>query len=386
MRPGRTVSDIVLLSARDQEFLTVLRTRAAHGKNKAAKSHRLGITTVKELYRTVYRPHREQVYEPKALLECLNRLKKIGALRWAGHDDGENVALPLAILVFHQPEPKEDPLPLPPLVEKLSWLADEWHRLKPLHQAVYTAINEWILNHPEPYPAPMCERALEIFGKRKFTQWFPEPEKTCRRFSFGPYFSDRTKIRELLKIHDSQPPLLTERYFGRSKESGYASLDRGDILMVVENHTTCWSMAEALELEDVDHGLNHLAWGIGKSFVRSVTSLRPKHEVGAIRYFGDIDASGLAIPVGANVRAGENGLPEVEPAIELYDALFALGTALPGKERPLSSTQAEKLAAWLPEQHRDRAARLLMSGERLAQEWVGLRHLRSTEAWHADVR
>ncbi|MFI2262477.1 hypothetical protein [Streptomyces tubercidicus] len=378
------MTDTGPLSMRDQEFIAVLRSRAGQGKSKTAKSHKLGIATVKEVFRSVYQPRTEQEYEPKALLSTLNRLKERGAVRWVGRDDGENIALPLTILVYRRPEPKEGPLPLPPLVETLSWLADQWPRLKPRHQAVYTAVNEWMLNHPEPAPAPLCERALEIFGKRKFTQWFPEPEKAFRSFSFSPYFSDRAKTGELLNIRESQPPLLTERYFGGSQESGYASMGSGNILMVVENHTTCWSMAESLD--GVDHDLKHLAWGIGKSFVRSIASILPKHEVGGIRYFGDVDASGLAIPIGANTRAGESGLPEVEPAVELYDALFTLGTALPGKEKPVSGIQAEKLAAWLPEQHRERAIGLLMSGERLAQEWVGLRHLESTQAWHADLR
>ncbi|MFK4112690.1 hypothetical protein [Streptomyces sp. NPDC002176] len=372
------------LSTRDQDFVTALRSRAGHGKSKTAKSHKLGIGAVKELYRSVYQPRGEQEYEPKALLNCLNRLKGHGLLRLVGRDDGERVALPLAILIYRQQEPEEAPLPLPPLVETLSWLADRWSRLRPRHQAVYTAVNEWMLNHPEPHPAPLCERALEIFGKPKFTRWFPEPEKAFRSFSFGPYFSDREELRKLLNVRDSQPPLLTERYFGGSEESGYASMDSGNILMVVENHTTCWSMAEALE--GIDHGLKHLAWGIGKSFVRSVASILPKHEVDVIRYFGDVDASGLAIPIGANARAEESKLPEVQPAENLYDALFSLGTPSPGKEKPLSATQAEELAAWLPDQHRGRAIELLMSGERLAQEWVGLRHLSTTQVWHRDVQ
>ncbi|MDI5969933.1 DUF2220 family protein [Streptomyces sp. SL13] len=378
------MTDPRALSRLDQEFVRLLRSRSAQGKSKTVKSHGIGIAEVKELHREVYRLQGEEQYEPKALLRCLSRLKAHGCVAWPGRDDGERVALPLTVKVYRQPETSEESFPLPPLAERLSWLADRWARLPVNQQAVYTAVNEWMLNDPDPASAPQCERALEIFGKRKFVHLFPEPEKAFRKFSFGPYFSDAANARELLTIRRSQPPLLTERYFGSSEESGYASMGPGKILMVVENYTTCWSMAEALK--NVDHDLRHLAWGIGKSFVSSVASIRSNHGVRAIRYFGDIDVSGLAIPAGANARAAKNGLPEVEPAAELYDALFALGTALPGKEKAIEEAQAEKLAAWLPERHRERAIELMVRGERLAQEWVGLRHLLSSGEWHAAVR
>ncbi|WP_282693417.1 hypothetical protein [Streptomyces sp. CC208A] len=380
------MSDRDGLSPIEREFATALWTRSAEGKSKKPNSHRLDISAVKEVYRSVYRPRGEQEYEPQALLDCLRRLQRHHVLRVTRRNDGERIPLPIAIQVFRQPEPKEDPLPLPPLVEQLSWLVTRWHRLKPLHQAVYTAVNEWLLNNPNPVLAPECERALEIFGKRKYTRWFPEPEKALngRSFSFQPYFHDREETRRLLFICESRPPLLTERYFGKSEESGFARMGAGNILMVVENHTTCWSLAESMG--DLDHGLKHLAWGIGNSFVRSVGSIRPDHEVDTIRYFGDVDATGLSIPWRANSTANEGKLPEVEPAVELYDALFRMGTPLPGKEEPVSREKAERLAAWLPQQYHEQTIELLMRGERLAQEWVNLQYLRSAEDWHTSVR
>lgn len=384
---SRVTADAEDLSPRDREFADTLQLRASLGKSRKVEFHILLIETVKEIYRTVYQPRGDQEYEPEKLGACLRRLVGYDLVRFVASNDGEKVALPLKIKVRRPPEPPKVSLLLPPLVDELSWLADKWCRLQPHQQAAYTAVNEWLFNNPHPVLAPACERALEVFGKRKFTRWFPEPEKTFNFLSFQPYFSDPNERGRLLAVRPSQPPLLTERYFGRTKASGFATLHAGNTLLVVENHTTCWSLAEVLDNLDhaVDHGLKHLAWGIGQSFVRSVNSILPKHDVGAIRYFGDVDASGLGIPIKANATAAKNSLPIVRPAEKLYDALFALGTVLPGKEEPVPRDDAEKLAAWLPDQHRERTVDLLMKGERLAQEWVGLRYLASSTDWHADV-
>ncbi|MGW6741405.1 Wadjet anti-phage system protein JetD domain-containing protein [Streptomyces sp. NPDC055025] len=371
------------LNRLEQEMLEALRARASAGKRSSSQRHKLAMSDFKEIYREVYRTSPVDAFEPRGIINCLEKLENQGGIQQMGRTDKERLELPINIWVYSPPPPKEPEVIMPPLHQKMSRVANEWNR-KAKQLTAYVAVNEWLMSDPNRTPVPLCERALEIFGKRKFLTYFPEPEKAFRDVSFGWLFSDRQYMRDFLDVLKSEPPLLTEVYLAKAGKRGYASMDRGDILFVVENYTTCWSMAEALKT--LDHGLGHLAWGIGKSFVSSVRSIRPDHGVEAIRYFGDLDASGLAIPIRADAEARAAGLPPVVPAANLYDALFELGTPLPGKEKPVTRARAEELAAWLCERHREQAVELLIKGERLAQEWVGLRHLRTADAWHADVR
>ncbi|MEU9410452.1 Wadjet anti-phage system protein JetD domain-containing protein [Streptomyces sp. NPDC048281] len=379
-----TKTEVTELNRLDQEMLEALRARASAGKRSSARRHKLAMSDFKEIHRKVYRASPVDAFESREILNCLERLENQGGIQQMGRTDKERLELPMNIWVHSPPPPIEPEVTMPPLHEKMSRVAHEWGNRKAKQLTAYVAVNEWFMSDPDLTPAPLCERALEIFGKRKFLTYFPEPEKALREVSFGWLFSDQRYMRDFLDILRSEPPLLTEIYLAKAGKRGYASMDRGDILFVVENYTTCWSMAEALKT--LDHGLGHLAWGIGKSFVSSVRSIRPDHGVTAIRYFGDLDASGLAIPLRADKEARAAGLPPVVPAVKLYDALFELGTPLPGKEKPVTRDRAEALAAWLDERHRERAVELLIKGERLAQEWVGLRHLRTANAWQADVR
>ncbi|BCL27565.1 Wadjet anti-phage system protein JetD domain-containing protein [Streptomyces aurantiacus] len=378
-----TKTEVTILDRLDQEMLEALRFRASAGKRSSARRHKLTMSDFKEIHRDVYRTSPVDAFESREILKCLERLENQGGIRQMEKTDKERLELPMNLWVYSPPPPAEPEVTMPPLHEKMGRVAHEWNR-KAKQLTAYVAVNEWLMSDPDPTLIPLCERALEIFGKRKFTTYFSEPEKAFREISFGWLFSDQQYMRDFLDILKSEPPLLTEVYLAKAGKRGYASMDRGDILFVVENYTTCWSMAEALRT--MDHGLGHLAWGIGKSFVSSVRSIRPDHGVAAIRYFGDLDASGLAIPIRANAQARAAGLPPVLPAVKLYDALFELGTPLPGKEKPVTRDRAEELAGWLCERHRDRAVELLIKGERLAQEWVGLRHLCMANAWHADVR
>ncbi|MFF7457908.1 hypothetical protein [Kitasatospora sp. NPDC008115] len=378
--------DPIRLSTADRTFLAALRERSSAGKRSAAAWRKLAIPVARELYHELFGRAGDDTLVPKVLLQTLSRLRDAGEVEFVTRTDHERVELPVSIRVREQPTPPPDRPAMPPLHPRLSRVAAEWqlNSRKPRHLAAYIAVNEWLTGDPDLTPVPLCERSLEVFGGPAHLTHFPEPEKALRDLSFGWLFSDQVYLRNFLNILRAEPPLLNEWYPTRPQERGYTAMERGDILFVVENYTTCWSLTKALE--KIDHQLGYLAWGIGKSFSSSVRSIRPDHGVGAIRYFGDLDASGLIIPIRATEKARAAGLPPVTPAGDLYDALFRLGTPLPGKEDPLPRARAEELAAWLPERHRTRAVDLLVRGERLAQEWVSLRHLNSSNSWHTDVR
>ncbi|MEV7022335.1 Wadjet anti-phage system protein JetD domain-containing protein [Kitasatospora sp. NPDC093558] len=376
----------VRLSAAEKRFLAALRERASAGKRSGCATHKLAIAAVRELHHEHFGRPGDDALPPRVLLGALDRLRTTGDIEFVARTDLERVELPRSVRVRRPPEPAADRPAMPPLHSRMSRVATEWDRSgrKPRQLAAYVAVNEWLMAAPAPAPLPMCERSLQIFGKDAHLAHFPEPEKALRDLSFGWLFRDHVYLREFLDILRAEPPLLNEWYRAKPHERGYTSLMRGDVLFVVENYTTCWSLTRALAT--VDHRLGYLAWGIGKSFASSVRSIRPDHGVGAIRYFGDLDASGLAIPARAAEQARAMGLPPVVPAAALYDALFEHGTPLPGKENPVSPARAAELASWLPERHRRRAVELLVGGRRIAQEWVNLDHLESSVEWHADVR
>ena len=126
--------------------------------------------------------------------------------------------------------------------------------------------------------------------------------------------------------------------------------------------------------------------GPGQEFTASIHSIADNHEVSEVRYFGDLDVSGVRIPYSASHIANNNGLPPVQPAANLYSDLLAFGHSWRGTEKALDETQANELVAWLKAEHQRPVAQLLTSGRRIPQEWVGFRHLRQTKEWHPEPR
>ena len=96
----------------------------------------------------------------------------------------------------------------------------------------------------------------------------------------------------------------------------------------------------------------------------------------AISYFGDLDDPGLSIAVNAARNAERAGLPPITPAEQLYSLLLEHGRPAPW-ERTTSASRARRLAAWLPGPQRGPVTDLIVRGERLAQEAVGVEALAS---------
>ena len=69
----------------------------------------------------------------------------------------------------------------------------------------------------------------------------------------------------------------------------------------------------------------------------------------------------------------------MEPAAALFDLLLTHGT--PSSATPLPVERARALAAWLPQRVRPAATRLLVGGQRLAQEWVGYERMLDERIW-----
>jgi hypothetical protein len=195
-------------------------------------------------------------------------------------------------------------------------------------------------------------------------------------------FGDRTRLQRVLRAVATPPPLLSRQPLEEAIPNQLTRVGDGDLLLVVENSATWWSIVKALPAR---HNVGHIAWGLGASFTSSIRSITDNHEIRRIRYFGDVDLSGLRIPDSARRTARTGGLPLVNPAVNLYAALFAIGRSWRAADRAVDEGRARQLAGWLPVELHDAAARLLVGRRRVAQEWVGYRHLTRTTNWHADL-
>lgn len=122
----------------------------------------------------------------------------------------------------------------------------------------------------------------------------------------------------------------------------------------------------------------HIAWGVGGSFEQSVLSIplldpSPRH----VRYFGDLDRAGLRIAASAARRAVQAGLPLAVPAIGCYQFLLdgPRRWRRPDDSNRVGQSDYGDACAWLPSALRPRAGELLASGEKIAQEHLGLQAL-----------
>ncbi|MBD0739413.1 hypothetical protein BGM09_08100 [Streptomyces sp. CBMA29] len=271
-------------------------------------------------------------------------------------------------------------------------------RVTETQRVAYRAISNWLHSLPGPADSvlnvPLRERAFEIFGKREYVSFFPEPEKCLDYGGFGgPLFSDPAKLYRLIRAFPTNPPLLNALFTQGRIRDRCTSFSGGDVLLVVENSATYTSLV--MRLQEVEHRIGCVAWGVGWSFRSSVLSIRTHHnangherrrELREIRYFGDLDASGLTIPAKASAAAVEVQLPPVLPTPVLYRELIRLGTPLPGREST-EQDDAEIMASWLNDSRSfSHVVDTLVKGERWAQEAIGLSHLTTNDEWLADMQ
>lgn len=240
----------------------------------------------------------------------------------------------------------------------LAWVPDT--RLPTTHRADLDKINRWLHTNRNPLVVPLRERSLEIFGHEKTL------DRLLRTSLFAP---DRLTL-ELLRTRRAAPRFTHE------------IVGTGSTLLVVENSDTFDSFAHGLTGTPSRVGV--VGWGSGGGFEASVLSTpRLTQPVDRILYFGDLDLRGLQIPASASRTAQTEGLPAVEPATYLYEALLEVGQPQTGTR--VSDSTAATATEWLPEHLRIPAHRLLTSGKRLAQEHIGAAYLATQAGWPAAL-
>ncbi|MEU1016114.1 hypothetical protein [Streptomyces sp. NPDC005898] len=347
-----------------------------------------------EALRAVYRAGPDSDPEEETLRQCLAALVLSGNIQLMREKAGELPGIHL-LPVRAAPEPRSRRRTL--YHPALHALIKEQRKVTPRQEIAYSAISNWLHALCDPVlEVPLRERALEIFGKRAYIAEFPEPEKCLDHKGFGgPLFEKRTDFHKLIWAFPTDPPLLNARFSRFSPGDQSTPLSGGDVLLVVENSATYTSLVRRLREHEHQHRIGCVAWGVGRSFTASVRSIRAHHGADGhattpfreIRYFGDLDVSGLEIPIKAMQAAVDLGLPPVRPTHVLYRDLMTVGAPLPGKERSRTREEARTLAKWLGDgPDLDPVVDVLVKGERWAQEGVGLRHLTSTNEWLADMQ
>ncbi|MBW5483309.1 Wadjet anti-phage system protein JetD domain-containing protein [Streptomyces bambusae] len=372
------------LQRRENDLIAGLRDwAAAHGRSRYKEAF-IPLDDVWDVFRRVPNRNLDEAFEPAVLAGLLNTLEAAGLIRQVQRRTPEKVSLPVKIRLVPQALPPVTP-PMPKWHPALTWLAAHWPTATPKQRAADAAIDRWLKSGPDLFRIPLRERALEIFGTFGNAADFPMPEKVFDTLSSGPLFSNQDRLDELLQAFRPPPPLITETFPLDEGDSHYCRVGTGDVLFVVENSTTWWSLVESLP---ADHRLGYVAWGLGGTFRASIRAIKAKHGITQIKYFGDLDTSGLRIPLRASSTALELGLPPVQPAERLYRVLQSVGRPRPAapKEASVTAATANELAGWLPAQCQANGAQLLLDGNRLAQEWVTYRYLQQSPDWYDDVR
>jgi hypothetical protein len=208
---------------------------------------------------------------------------------------------------------------------------------------------------------PTGERSLDLFGDEKRLDTL---RRNRRLFSPG-----RLSL-EMLRARLFFPPFA------------YRRVGPGPVALVLENVATYHSVLSTVPANGL---VGLVIFGSGGNFSASVCYLAelakegPASSIREIRYFGDLDPRGLAIPIAADSAAREAGLPAVRPAIGLWARLLRTGRRC--AHPPIDALMADRLVVWLPPSLRPDAREVLVSGARLAQEAVGTTVLASERTW-----
>jgi len=224
------------------------------------------------------------------------------------------------------------------------------------HLETLFAINEWLRGggRQTTLVIPLRERSIEITGDEKTL----DACIRCRTLQSTP---GEGVTLELLKAHLAPPPL--------SYEPGPAGITGRPVLVVENAHT--WHSFATWNRRVGRYAA--VVYGSGTAFVASVSDLRRVIDTtGAadeVRYFGDLDFPGLAIPCEAGEVAVDAGVPVPLPEEWLYEKLLESPTQ--ASDAKYEDTDGQTLIGWLPGCLQEKTRELLCAGYRIAQERVG---------------
>jgi hypothetical protein len=194
---------------------------------------------------------------------------------------------------------------------------------------------------------PLRERSLLLLGNEKrLGELLTDPS----------LFGAGLLSLDLLRTYRTSPPFHEHALDAHRTDA-----------LIVENWDTFVALSEAYR------GTGMLLYGAGAHVTAALPSLAGR-PLTALRYFGDLDADGLAIAARADRVARTLGLGPAKPALDLYRLMLEHGHPQPAKV-PRS---VPGLSAWLEDPDLVEAATsILNAGQRIAQECVGIELLRA---------
>ncbi len=313
---------------------------------QASTTKRVSLFTLREIFRKAHPEFAGSPERDRMLLDALNALCAEGMITLPAEGSWEKFGSPRmpkwAAIVDVSPAEKFNWITIP-------WVPEFgfWPELRPSQLESARCINEFLLRRRQQLrPIPIKERSLEIFGD----------EKRLDSLRTGDtLFGGRLLLSA---IGAFQVPLpLPYRSAGV----------RGRPVLIVENHDSYWSFGEWNERVKC---FAAVVYGSGEAFRSSGRALEQVlYETGgtSAQYLGDVDPTGISIPVDFNVSQPSTGV-HITPALAFYEWLLQHGIRRAGT---VTGDQA-KISAWLLEPLSHEILTLFEDGFWIPQESLGI--------------
>jgi hypothetical protein len=286
------------------------------------------------------------------LAEALRELEAFGVVTLPRSDSGwESLPRPPLPRWVARPADEKPTAPLEPRVSwhaSLSWVPAFVAAERPsrAERALLRAVNAFLGAGGSTLVVPLRERSLQLTGD----------EKALDTMSRGRLFTPGRLSLEQIGARRTSPPVVRQR------------VGTGAVTLIVENFATYESLAATLP---ADGQVGEVVYGAGNTLGVVLTALADSGGVEGLTYFGDLDVRGLEIAAAGTRLAGELGLPALVPATRLYKLLLEHGQVAPAESTP-EPVKARAAVGWLPPALRAAVLDVLVAGNRLAQEAVGL--------------
>ncbi len=219
-------------------------------------------------------------------------------------------------------------------------------------------INAYLIaNRGKLMPVPYRERSLKIFGDEHYMD-----QMVCK----GRLFQGRLSLDTVYAFEVGEP-MPYERP---------PSLVTGKPVLIVENHHSFASFVQVNAKGDCFSAICFASGHTLASREYALESLGAKLDTQEYLYLGDIDPSGLSIPIDVNATRRERGVPLLKPAMPLYRWLLRYGKATPLRKRQ-PPVDMRNVAEWFAHDPSVTEAvdALLSKGLRIPQESLGLEDL-----------
>ncbi|MEV7817108.1 hypothetical protein AB0P05_41575 [Streptomyces flaveolus] len=231
-------------------------------------------------------------------------------------------------------------------------------RLTAGDHALLGPVNALLRDQPEAEIIPVADRSYELYG-------------------------DEKRLKNIERHHLVTKGLLdlTMHLRARPTPAPLAMYELGPApwLLIVENTAAFTSLRDILGTWPDRSQVGWLGFGEGDHLIASLptaqASFRERnHPVDTLLLYADLDLKGLCCAQKASERAHAVGLPPLQPAAGLYQALL---TRPPRAHPPVAADDAHAAATWLPPHLAAPVAQLLTDGLVLRHEALPLPQLRS---------